>query len=292
MNQPQIHPYVRLARNDTESRGWSVSRSIWDYEIIYIVDGEMMIEIGGKKYIAKKDAIIFIRPKTPHTLTVVSKTVNQPHIHFDLYQDELSDKIPVSFLNIEEMDNKQKTLFRNDDLKALSLNFPIIMYLHNHEEIKKVLFTIIDEYCFKSEMHDLYILSLIEQMLVLMSRGYSVLRLPNSKNKSLMIENIKSYILDNFERNPSVEEMANYCGLSKYYFLKIFKSYYGVTPHVFIDELRFNRSKEYLRYYDQISITRIAELLNFKSVIAFCSWFKNRSDISPNQYRKALQKQD
>ena len=45
-----IYPYVRLAMHDVIDKKWIVSRSIWDYEIIYIADVTMAGCVGNDIY--------------------------------------------------------------------------------------------------------------------------------------------------------------------------------------------------------------------------------------------------
>ena len=42
-----IYPYVRLAMHDVIDKKWIVSRSIWDYETIYIADVTMAGCVGN-----------------------------------------------------------------------------------------------------------------------------------------------------------------------------------------------------------------------------------------------------
>lgn len=287
MYKETIHPYIRLARNDEEQKGWSITRTIWDYELIYVAEGEMSVIIGNRNYIAKKNNLIFIRPREEHTL-IANTNITQPHIHFDLFGDELSNKISVSFKKESTMSDEEKTWFRQDDLVEMQMNFPTIISVHNHQQIKNILFQIIDEYCFKNQLHHLYISSLMEQMLVMIVRGLRNAKLPSCNKNPNVFDDIITFILRNFERNPSLEEMSQVAGMSKYHFLRVFEKRFKITPHTYIQNLRINRAKEYLQYYNNNSIKSIAQSLNFDSDASFCNWFNKLVGMTPLEYRKQI----
>lgn len=285
MYNTTIQPYVRLARNDTEKKGWSITRAIWDYELIYVAEGEMAVIIGNRKYVAKKDNLIFLRPREEHTLIATTDVV-QPHIHFDFFSDDLSDKIVVSFKTEAVMSAEEKTWFRNDNLKDLQMNIPTIVRVHNYPKIKELLFQIIDEYCFKDELHNLHISALMTQMLVMIVRGLRNAKLPSYNKNPAIFDDVIAFILRNFERNPSLEEISNVANISKYHFLRVFKKRFKMTPHTYVQNLRLNRSKEYLQYYNEVSIAEIASILYFDSTPSFCNWFAKLEGVTPLEYRK------
>ncbi|MGI6735337.1 MAG: helix-turn-helix domain-containing protein [Bacilli bacterium] len=289
MTKGMIQPYIRLARNDEEKQGWTITRSIWDYELIYVAEGEMSVVIGDRNYVAKKDNLIFLRPREKHTL-IANTDIAQPHIHFDFYKDHLSDKIVVSFKTVEIMTDEEKTWFRNDDLKEMQMNFPTVIKVHNYPQIKNLLFQIIDEYCFKNEFHDLYISSLMIQMLIMIVRGLRNARLPSYNKNPAIFDDVIAFILRNFERNPSLDELSAVANLSKYHFLRVFQKRFKMTPHAYIQNLRLDRSKEYLQYYNEHSISNIASALNFDSVSSFCNWFIKHQGVTPMEYRKQKNK--
>lgn len=73
-----IQPYVRFCMQDTVDRKWNVSRSIWDYELIYIAEGSMVVQCDGTQSIANVGDIVFLRPDVPHILSSGSEVTRQP----------------------------------------------------------------------------------------------------------------------------------------------------------------------------------------------------------------------
>ena len=133
----KINPFVRHAMYDSFEGKWLVSRSMWDYELIFIAEGEMNIQVGDETYVAKEGDFVFLRPKVPHTLSHSEGRLSQPHVHFDLVEDDLSPSIYVSLKHENEMTEEEKIWFRHDDLKRLGFDFPTVVHLYNNLEINE-----------------------------------------------------------------------------------------------------------------------------------------------------------
>ena len=84
-------PYVRVAMHDTPG-DFVFNRFIFDFELIYIENGTVQLEIENQVFNCTKGDIIFLKPGIQHKLSAVGN-VEQPHIHFDFVMDEKIDKI-------------------------------------------------------------------------------------------------------------------------------------------------------------------------------------------------------
>ncbi len=282
-------PYVRFSMHDTINKKWKLSRSIWDYEIIYIAEGSMIIEIDTNQYLAQKDDIIFLRPDVHHVLRSGSDSTCQPHVHFDFFKDELSERIPVSLKNKENMSDDEKTWFRHDDLQLLGTDFPVVMSLHDHITIRNLLYRIIDEYRLKMLDSEAYLSALLTEMIITIRRSYNASKSGISVEHIMAFGNIRNYILDNIDRNVSVDELSRFTFLSKYHFIRVFTEHFNETPHRYITRLRVERAKELLLYDNSLTVFDIASKMDFDSQQTFSAWFKKNVGVSPLQYRKSIE---
>lgn len=282
-----IRPYVRFCMRDTIDRKWKLSRSIWDYELIYIAEGSMVVVCDGEQGVANVGDIIFLRPDVPHVLYSGSEVTSQPHVHFDFFKDELSEIIPVSLKNKCDMSEKEKTYFRKDDLAAIGMDFPTILKLHDPVTIRNILYRIIDEYRLKLPMSETYMSALMTELLISVRRSYTAAQAEFRHEHLVAFDNIQRYILDNVDRNVTVEELAQFAYLSKYHFIRVFTEYFGATPHKFITRLRTERAKELIIYDNSLSLTEIAEKMDFDSAQTFSCWFKKNVGVAPSEYRQS-----
>lgn len=104
-----------------------------------------------------------------------------------------------------------------------------------------------------------------------------------------MIDDIRSYMLDNLDKNLSLESLSKRANLSPYHFARTFKRHVGVSPHVFLVEARINLAAFYLKSTDD-PIKNIAYVCGFSNESAFCTTFKNRLGVTPSEYRLNLQR--
>lgn len=107
-----------------------------------------------------------------------------------------------------------------------------------------------------------------------------------SKFKRNLINKADEYIEANFT-NPdfSINELINYTGSSDTYFRQTFKEIYGTNPIKYINNLRIEKAKAYLKTTD-ISIQDIATSLGFLNIHYFSNVFKQLVGESPLKYRK------
>lgn len=76
-------------------------------------------------------------------------------------------------------------------------------------------------------------------------------------------------------------------GLSPYYFLRLFASETGFTPHQYLINTRINAAKFLLRSPD-IPVKDISVRTGFTSESTFCTCFKKNEGMTPGQYRSSV----
>ena len=105
---------------------------------------------------------------------------------------------------------------------------------------------------------------------------------------SAMIDDVRSYMLDNLDKNLTLEELSKRANLSPYHFARTFKRHVGVSPHDFLIDARINLAAFYLKSTDE-PIKSIAYACGFSSESGFCTTFKNRLSVTPSAYRQHRQ---
>lgn len=95
------------------------------------------------------------------------------------------------------------------------------------------------------------------------------------------------YIIQHIEEEISIQDVANYCHLSKYYFSRVFKKATGESVYAFIKRLKMEQSAIRLKTEKDKTITDIGLEYGYSSS-NFSSAFSKHLDISPAEYRKSL----
>ena len=100
-----LAPYIRFASDQHVDYPWLLEeRIIYDYELLYIQSGEVVITVEDTVYHAGAGDVFLFRPGRRHSLEIVSPSgFQQPHIHFDLFYQDVSPEVPFSFKNYPDM---------------------------------------------------------------------------------------------------------------------------------------------------------------------------------------------
>ena len=93
------------------------------------------------------------------------------------------------------------------------------------------------------------------------------------------------YIDENYSRNISLYDIANYVHLSKIYFHNFFLKATGQTPHDYLQTKRINNVKFLLTATDK-SFSEIAHSSGFASQAYMTYVFKKKMNCTPMQYKK------
>ncbi|TQV88277.1 helix-turn-helix domain-containing protein [Aliikangiella coralliicola] len=105
----------------------------------------------------------------------------------------------------------------------------------------------------------------------------------NQQQLDLVI-GIKKLIDANYDSDLNLDMLSFHRFISKYYLLRLFKRYFGLTPKQYLIDKRIEKSKEFLRA--GTSVTQTCFAVGFKSLGSFSVLFKEKIGISPKQYQK------
>lgn len=98
------------------------------------------------------------------------------------------------------------------------------------------------------------------------------------------IEKAIKYIDENFKDQPSIEQIAEHIGMSKYHFIRVFKDYVGVTPIQFLQSITLNYAKEHLK--ESKSILDSALDIGLSSSSRLHDLFVNIIGVTPKEYKE------
>ncbi|HEU4387752.1 MAG TPA: helix-turn-helix domain-containing protein [Blastocatellia bacterium] len=92
------------------------------------------------------------------------------------------------------------------------------------------------------------------------------------------------FIHDNYARDLALEEIASAAYLSEYHFARLFKQISGVTPHVYLANVRIERARQLL-LDTPASINEVAAAVGYQSQSHFTRLFKAVTGLTPRAYR-------
>lgn len=118
-----------------------------------------------------------------------------------------------------------------------------------------------------------------------LSRSAASMKLSaTGKVRDFYIKEALNYIEQNFQNDISVEGIAEFCGLNRTYFGRIFKEAVGKSPQEFLLSYRMVKAAELLKL-TQLSIGDIGNAVGYPNQLHFSRAFKNVYGSSPREWR-------
>ena len=112
-------------------------------------------------------------------------------------------------------------------------------------------------------------------------------KVSSSQDKRLRefyIKEALGFIDGNYQRDISIEEIADASGLNRSYFGRIFKQFMGKSPQQFLISYRMNKAAELLKN-SRISVAEVGNSVGYGNQLHFSRTFKSIFGVSPREYR-------
>lgn len=104
--------------------------------------------------------------------------------------------------------------------------------------------------------------------------------------KNELVSRSIDYILQHIDEEISIEDVADHCHFSKFYFSRVFKAETGESIYSFIKRLKMEQSAINLKLEKDKTITDIGVGYGYSSS-NYSSAFKKHHNVSPVEFRKA-----
>ena len=95
----------------------------------------------------------------------------------------------------------------------------------------------------------------------------------------------KDYMDTQYTSDLTLENISKHCFLSVSHFKKLFKEYYGITPHQYIINKRLEKAKELLTH-SEMPVRNICSTIGFENTSSFIRLFRNSYSQTPLSYRQ------
>lgn len=128
----------------------------------------------------------------------------------------------------------------------------------------------------------------VEKIMGLMERRFQgiINEIKNYKRDhgTQLVETIKEYVMEHYQKEVSLNEVAQHIGLSPYYLSKLFKKIEGENYKDYVIRIRMERAKELLRKKKSIKETALE--VGYTDPNYFSRAFKKHTGLSATEFTK------
>ncbi|MCM0648098.1 AraC family transcriptional regulator [Clostridium swellfunianum] len=255
-----------------------ISKSKYDYdwhsimhthsftELFYVVSGRGSFRIEDKIFTVKEDDLVIVNPHVAHT-------------------ESSKDSSPLEYIVVGVDGISLAEAINEEDLKNHG-SFSIHNYSRYRHEMLSYMNNLLYEVENKNEHYEVICQNLLEVLILNVKRRIkSDLVISAEKKTTKECNYIKNYIDVHYSSDLNLDYLASITHMSKYYLVRVFKKFMGVSPIEYLISKRISVAKLLLETTDY-SIDQIIKVSGFNSQSYFNQVFKERVGISPTKYKK------
>lgn len=276
LNAGSDFPYLVLDVINDQSYprnpGFQVMHWHEDLQFIYVLDGEIEIKTLDTSVQVNKSSGVFINKNVIH---IVKKS------HFCHYKSFI---FPDYFLKFYFGSPGEVLVKRIVDKEDLSIYcFP--KEVGWSKSILSILYKLADLENRKTEFYSYEVLCLLSALWLEVCRN---IQAPNENTATVTgarMQKFLQYINEHYGEGISLDQLAGSANVSKSECLRCFKASMQTTPYKYLIEYRLSKAAELLKNTDE-QIGNIAESVGFRQISHFGKCFKEKTGLSPRDYRK------
>ena len=280
----EINPFVRKAlvgnlnRSDTYDVHTKIKSA--DCRLFCIISGEGAIIIEGERHIITPGMIVLFSAGTEYVWAIEQAKYYSLNFDYTHNFSHITESIhPIHSDAFQEDLILEKPYFED----VVKLNKPII--LRDTSNVEYLISLIVTEFSMCEEHKDMLLSSLLKSAITAVVRE-SLFSQSTKKNKAQkIVSDVISYINMNYERPVSNEDIAENFHFNEAYLNRVFRKNTGRSMHEFLVNCRITAAKEML-CSQGFSVGEIAEKCGFSSVYHFTKIFKQKTGVTPSEYRK------
>ncbi|MEE1049388.1 MAG: AraC family ligand binding domain-containing protein, partial [Clostridia bacterium] len=256
MNLSLINPYIRLAMESRIPSGHNIAqRVIYDYELIYLEEGNFTFVYNGEAYYCKTGDIFFICPGIAHSFYLDYGEISQPHIHFDITHRPQSEFIPISFKDLDKMSDAEREWIHKDYYSTYK-HTPLLD-IQNKPEFFEAFYKIVS-----GHLDDLTKKSLMIKLIAIITTD-NFPKLLQSNTRLNVANQIKDYIDAGNGMGMTLDNFSKIFFYDKFYMERKFKEAFGINIIEYRNKKRMEFAKDLLKIN---SVSRVSEMLGYQSV--------------------------
>lgn len=250
-----------------------------EYEIYYFHEGSCNYLIGDSIYVLQPGDLIIMHGMTLHRPNI---DTNSPYvrsmIHFSpSYIQGLFD-FPHSLPVLKPFQELGNYRFHLSEQQREEVD-ELFRMLHHYRQLGD------------QTSYNRFVVYLMDLLIFVYELSKQTMReqpeFPSQKVRH--VQNIITYIEQNYQHDLHLDQLASHLHLNKYYLAKIFKEVTGATIINYLQQRRVNEAKIIFLTEPDKSVTEVSYEVGFKHPAHFSRLFKQQVKCTAEQYRRSVQ---
>jgi len=247
-----LYYYVQWTGHFKCKNDFYIKRSnMKSFLILYTLKGKGTLNYMNKTYALNEKSIMFIDCRKTHEYFPHTNNWEFKYIHF------LGDRSKKYYDYITELYNSVVIENIYDFERYFDMIYNMVKLSEGEEQCSEIIY----------------------RLLTKLISNY------NKNADTFKINDVLTYISENYADNITVQDLADILHLSRCYFSSIFKNSTGLSPYEYILNFRIHIAKQML-YDSTLSIEETGAKCGFSDTSSFIRAFKRETGLSPLNYRK------
>ena len=228
----------------------------------YVLEGECFLNIDSQYYIAHPGQLVFL-PKGKHRAYTHSSK------NFCIYEMAFSAEIGGQ--------NLMQTLGLSDS--------DFLVDITAEEELRYLFENSHHVELFKNPVYDIGWCANILNMI----RLYAEARQQQALSKEAQFVPVIEYMMKHLDQTINIDDLAALIPMQPTYFIRRFKTAYGIPPIAYLGRLRLYKAMHLLSSTTQ-PIEQISTSVGIPDSAYFSRYFKKNCGVTPSEYRNAFRR--
>ncbi len=252
------------------------------WEMVYVDRGNVISVTNGVGCLLTQGQVIFHQPMEMHAHISDNKVPNNMMIASFSTDSDAMEFFKGKTFTLDKVTRKLLTLFLEETINALG-EIP-----SDYQNKNKLSFE--NAALGASQLMEQYLVEFLIR-LIRTGNARSNPLLSNKKNREMgsnsMCEIICEYMQNHLYDKISLPQLCDRFFIGKTQLCKIFREYVGQGPMEYFAEQKMIAAKKLLRE-ERLSVSEIADMLNFSTIHTFSRSFKKSIGVSPVNYKKSI----
>lgn len=231
------------------------------YEFHYVVGGSGSFRSGNRRFPIRRGDFFYNEPGVRHQAMVTSQKAMLLQYAVGLFLDPAEDRQLIAVLKNRLPESKRRRLG-----DGYHLFFEQLRRQHSSGQ---------------PELMHAALFSFVGLLYKIMGGDIEM------RSGNAVVEESLGLIHARIARGVSLEELAERFGLSRSYFIRLFKRHVGISPVKYLNNLRMEMAAELLRE-SELALAEIAQRTGFSDEYQFSKRFKQWSGKPPGKYRQSF----